>query len=229
MSEFLDSLNNNSGALSAVFSGVVTVATIFYAWLTSKLVNETRQMRKAQTEPRVQVTYRVRDEWVNLLDISIKNIGLGPAYDIKLDIREHNDVPGITELKENLLKLACFKSGLAYLGPTQEYFSFWTSLVEGDATKVDSRLVVACTYRSTTGEGISHDYVIDLSELKGRSRIGEPPLHKLAKHIEKIEKDFHSIASGQRRIKVDAFDQDDRSAEKTVIDERMKREQEERQ
>lgn len=191
MYDIFSTLNKNSGVLSLIFSGVVTIATIIYAWLTAKLVKETRQMREAQTEPRVQVTYRVSEEWMNFLDISVKNIGLGPAYDIKFYVHENNDMSGAVELKDSLLKLACFKSGLAYLGPTQEYFSYWTSLVEGDATKIDSRLVISCTYHSATGARQSHDYTIDLSELKGSSRLGEPPLQKIAKHMEKIEKNLH--------------------------------------
>ncbi|MEB4591413.1 hypothetical protein VSS37_10520 [Candidatus Thiothrix sp. Deng01] len=226
MSDFLDSLNKNSGALSAVFSGVVTVATVIYAWLTWKLVDETRKMRQAQTEPRVQVTYRVREEWVNLLDISVKNIGLGPAYDIRLHIREHNDVSGAQILKEALLKLACFKSGLSYLGPGQEYFSFWTSLAEGDATKVDSRLVIVCSYKSATGISQVDDYVIDLSEMKGSSRLGEPPLHKMAKQLEKIEQHLQHTIGGSRRLRVDSFSQADRDAERAALEERIQRDRE---
>lgn len=226
MSDILGSLNSHSGALSAVFSGVVTVATVIYAWLTWKLVDETRKMRRAQTEPRVQVTYRVRDEWVNLLDISVKNIGLGPAYDIQLRIRAHNEVGGALILKEALLKLACFRSGLSYLGPGQEYFSFWTSLAEGDATKVDSRLAIECSYKSTTGASQVHEYAIDLSELKGSSRVGEPPLHKIAKQLEKIEQCLCRTIGGSGRLRVDSFSQADREAERASVEERLQRERE---
>jgi hypothetical protein len=226
MSDLLNSLNKNSGALSAIFSGVVTVATVIYAWLTWKLVDETRKMRWAQTEPRVQVTYRVREEWVNFLDISVKNIGLGPAYEIRLHIREHNEVSGALVLKDALLKLACFKSGLTYLGPGQEYFSFWTSLAEGDATKVDSRLVIECAYKTATGAPHMNEYVIDLSEMKGSSRLGEPPMHKMAKHLEKIEQHMKQAISGYQRLRVDSFSQADRDAERAELEERIRRERE---
>jgi hypothetical protein len=111
-------------------------------------------VRKSKTEPRVQVTYRVRDEWLNLLDISVQNIGLGP---------------------------------------TQEYFSSWKSLVEEDETKVDSRLVVACIYRLAREEEISHDSVIDLSELKGSKSINEPPLISWLGASKRLGKTFMSL------------------------------------
>lgn len=222
MSDFLDQLNKNSGALSAVFSGVVTVATVIYAWLTAKLVQETRQMREVQTEPRIQITYRVRDEWINLLDIAVRNIGLGPAYEVKFEIRAETASSGSTELVSALMKLASFNSGLAYLGPAQEFFSFWTSLADGDNTKVESRIVIECTYRSVTGVKYKHDCVVDLAELKGSSRIGEPPLHKIAKHIEKLEKDVHQLMTGHGRLKVDTYTTADRADERALVEERMR-------
>lgn len=225
MSEIFDYLNKNSGALSAIFSAVVTGATVVYAWLTARLVEETRQMRQAQTEPRIQVTYRVRDEWINLLDISVRNIGLGPAYDVRFKVHtETTDTDGSSELVKGLLKLACFKNGLSYLGPSQEYFSYWTNIADGESSKVDCRIIISCSYRSVTNAQYKHDCIVDLSELKGSSRIGEPPLHKIAKHIEKIEKDLHNIATGYGgRLKVDIFDQADRIAERAETEDRFRR------
>jgi len=219
MSNLFDQLNTNAGALSALFSGVVTVATVVYAWLTANLVEETRQMRQVQTEPRIQVTYRVSEQWINFLDISIRNIGLGPAYDITFAIRSETESTGATELLARLNQLASFSRGLVYLGPAQEFSSFWTSLVEGDSSKVDSRIVITCTYRSVTSARYMHDCVIDLSELKGSSRIGEPPLQKLAKQVEQLSKDVRHISQG--RIKVDMYTAQDRDSERKLAEERI--------
>lgn len=225
MSDIFALLNTNSGALSAIFSGVVTVATVVYAWLTAKLVQETRQMRQVQTEPRIQVTYRTRDEWINFLDISVMNIGLGPAQDVQFVIRALSDNPGALELIASLNKLGAFKSGLKYLGPGQEFSSFWSSLMEGDMTKVDSQISVACRYSSVTGTMYSTEYVLDLSELKGSRSLGEPPLLKIAKHIEAIEKDIHSIITGFKRLGVDAYSQENRDAERIALEERFRQQQ----
>ncbi len=55
--------------------------------------------------------------------------------------------------------------------------------------------------------------VLDLSELKGISRIGEPPLLKISKQIESIAKNLDHFASGFKRLKVDGYSQADRDAE----------------
>ncbi|MGH8856650.1 MAG: hypothetical protein ACREXG_01240 [Polaromonas sp.] len=211
--DWLDQINKNSGALSAIFSGVVTVATVIYAWLTAKLVNETRRMREAQTEPHIQVTYRTRDEWINLLDVAVRNIGLGPAYDITFQLRAEHIGDGTNDLVDSLGKLGCFSNGLAYLGPNQEFSSFWTSLMDGHASKLDTRVLVNCRYRSATGTRYEIQCVLDLSELKGISRIGEPPLLKIGKQLESMAKDLNHLTTGFKRLKVDGFTQADREAE----------------
>lgn len=216
--DWLDQINRNSGALSAVFSGVVTVATVIYAWLTAKLVNETRRMREAQTEPSLQVVYRNRDEWINLLDVAVRNIGLGAAYDITFEIRAELKEGDKNDLVDSLGKLGCFSKGLVYLGPNQEFTSFWTNLMDGHASKLDSRVFIHCRYRSATGARYESQCVLDLSEIKGISRIGEPPLLKIAKQLEVIAKDLNHLTTGFKRLRVDAFSQSDRDAERAELE-----------
>ena len=118
---FIDEINKNTGFISLVFSLVVTVATVVTVWLNLRLVSETRRMREAQTEPHIQVTYKVRDEWINLLDVAIRNIGLGPAYDISFELRSDTVSEKVNNLVASLEKLNCFSKGLVYLGPDQEF------------------------------------------------------------------------------------------------------------
>ena len=151
----------------------------------------------------------------------MRNIGLGPAHDIQFKLRGVTDLPGTVELIERLMKLACFQNGLAYLGPNEEYLSFWTSLVEGNQSKVDSRLIVDVTYRSFTGTIYRHDCIIDLSDLKGSSRLGEPPILTIAKHVETLAKDIHNITTGFQKTKVDVYTRADRDEERAQLEERL--------
>jgi len=59
----LEFLNQNAGALTVIFTTVVTLSTGVYAILTAMLVAGTRSMRQAQTEPKIEVTIRPRDEF----------------------------------------------------------------------------------------------------------------------------------------------------------------------
>lgn len=110
-------LNANAGALNPLFAAVVAIATGVYAWLTAKLVAETRYLREAQTEPRIEVSYRPRDEWISLIDIVIKNIGCGPAYDLSFSSSATVSNRGSEELLSRLKELKSLNSGIAYLGP----------------------------------------------------------------------------------------------------------------
>ncbi|MEY4980550.1 MAG: hypothetical protein RLZZ352_2820, partial [Pseudomonadota bacterium] len=227
MSELLDQLNRNSGGLSALFSGVVTVATVVYAWLTAKLVDETRKLRQVQTEPRIQITYRTRPEWINLLDIAVKNIGQGPAEDLRFTIKAVSANSAAEPLVQSLKALNAFGGGIKYLGPQQEFASFWTSLMDGDESKVESRIQIECAYKSVTGTPYRVEHVLDLAELKGSSQIGEPPLLKIAKHLEKMQSDLHQLATGFRRLGVNTYDSEDRASERAEVQQRI-REHEER-
>lgn len=51
MNALITWVNVNSGFLSLVFSFTVAAATVAYVIFTVKLANETRRLRKAQTEP----------------------------------------------------------------------------------------------------------------------------------------------------------------------------------
>lgn len=68
------------------FTGIVAKSTFVYAVLTWRLVSETKRLRVAQTEPMVSVTYHPREEWINFSDFRIKNVGAGPALEIKFEV-----------------------------------------------------------------------------------------------------------------------------------------------
>jgi len=220
MADLIAFLNANSGALNLLFAAVVAVATVVYAWLTAKLVSETRRLRQVQTEPHIEVFYRPRDEWISLLDVVAKNIGNGPAYDIKFTWEATVSNKGSNNLLTRVRELNGFNSGIAYLGPNQEFFSFWTQMTEDFEDKVATQIRVRSTCRGVTGAIYDRQHAIDLSELKGISRIGEPPLLKMAKSLEALQNDLHRVATGFSRPKVDVFTQEDRERERQEWEER---------
>ncbi|MEW6608910.1 MAG: hypothetical protein AB1414_15940 [bacterium] len=228
MESILNFLNQNSGALMAIFTAIVTLSTIVYAVLTGVLVHETRKMRHAQTEPRVDVTYRSRDEWIALIDIVVKNIGLGPAYDVKFEITPLTQGEVAKKLVNELQERNFLKTGLNYLSPGQKISSFFTNASEKFDEKMTSQVLIKTSYKSSTGKKYFNEYVVDLSEIKGIERIGEPPLYKIAKNIEAIKKDINQFASGFRRLKTDIYTSEDREkveAERRAYPEQLKQRQ----
>jgi hypothetical protein len=222
MKEFFDFLNQNSGALIVIFTTIVAVSTIVYALLTYVLVNETRKMRHAQTEPRLDIICKPREEWIALIDIVIKNIGLGPAYGIKFDIISLTKGKITTELIKELKEKKFLSTGLNYLSPGQEISSFFTNTHEKFEEKMVSQILIKVSYKNASGQKYRDRYVIDLSEFKGMQKIGEPPLYKIAKNIEAIKKDIGYFASGFKRLRADIYTSEDRQREETKLKEHFK-------
>lgn len=130
MERMLDFLNQNSGALTVIFTAVVTISTVVCAVLTALLVAETRRMRQVQTEPKVEVIVKSREEWISFIHVYVRNIGLGPAYDIAFDIVAETGGEGARALIDDFTKANFFQTGLKYLGPGQEVVSGYTRMTE---------------------------------------------------------------------------------------------------
>ena len=102
--QLINLLNNNSGALQALFAGIVMLATVVYAYLTAQLVAETKRMREVQTEPNIEITASPREEFVNIITLRIENIGLGPAYNIDFVLSGLSNSIGEGQLIEDFFK-----------------------------------------------------------------------------------------------------------------------------
>lgn len=171
-------------SITLLFSAIVTLCTFGSALLTVFLLTETRRMREVQTEPKVDFTYRVREEWIAHLDIVVKNIGLAPAYDVRFRAEPVTDDPDTRNLLRELTEIGFIHTGLNYLSPGQQASSFFTNLSENHNSKLGSRFKVVVSYRGDSGRRYRGEYIIDLAELVGLRRVGEPPLHSMAKSLE---------------------------------------------
>jgi|GEM_PF-3256289 len=92
--------------------------------------------------------------------------------------------------------------------------------VYGALTKVATQIRVRSTCRRAAGTTYDRQHVLDLSELKGISRTGKPPLLKIAKSMEKMQQEFHNVATGFQKPKIDVFTHDDRERERKEWEER---------
>jgi hypothetical protein len=218
----LNFLNQNSGALIVIFTAVVTFSTVIYALLTAMLVTETRRMRQAQTEPKVQIIVKQWDQWINIVHICIRNIGLGPAYDISFNVSADAGGEGAEKLITDFTKANFFRIGLKYLGPGQELVPGYSQMTKDFEKKIESILVFTVQYQDATGKKYQESFRIDFSEFKGTTRIGKPHLYAIAENLEKIEKDISNIATGFKRIQVDIYNNDDRKEEQKEWDEESK-------
>ncbi|MGZ4848927.1 MAG: hypothetical protein ACXV3D_04535 [Halobacteriota archaeon] len=121
--------DRTSEIITGSLSAILTVSTVFYVFLTSELVSETRRIYELQTDPKVSVEVRPRNVMLGPtttqeLQLVIRNIGLGPAHDITL--RKMSETRAETLASENgpnslsvsLSKIS--EESIAFLAPDSE-------------------------------------------------------------------------------------------------------------
>ena len=211
MGDILDVLNKNSGAFNVIFTAVVTVATISYSILTYRLVKETNLMREVQTEPKLEISVCSHEVHINIMRLHVRNIGLGPAINVKFMPTVLSGGSIALQLIDSLVEANFMKIGLSYFSPSKEYISGYTNMIEDWEEKIKAVLCFDVQYESSTGKRYKDKFIVDMSEHKGaRSIDGEPPVYKIAKSLEKIQKDIDHVVSGFKQINVNVYSAKDR-------------------
>jgi len=187
-----------SESVALLFSAIVTFSTLVGSCLTVLLLRETRKMRQAQTDPKIDMSYEVREEFIAHVDIVVRNIGLGGAYDLRFEAAPVTDDEETRALLAELFQINFLRSGLRYLSPGQATRSFFTNVSEDYRRKLNCAFKITARYRNDNGRDFEDEYCIDFSELIGLRRVGEPPLHKMAKSLEALQEDVHALAGGSR-------------------------------
>jgi hypothetical protein len=221
MNDVLAFLSANSGPLTVLFTGIVTLATAVYAALTWALVKETRLMREVQTEPRMEVALKSLDIALHIVRLHIRNIGLGPALNVRFDAKVTEGGRSAEKLLAELTKSNFFSVGLKYLGPGHERVSHYTQMTEDFDGKIASVLSFDISCESASGKKYSETFVVDMSEYKGTYQLGKPHMYAIAQSLEKLQRDIGHIASGFKRIRADVYTSQDREVEDKLRRERM--------
>lgn len=190
--EYVDFLNKNAGAFTVVFTAIVTLSTVVYAFLTARLATETKRMREVQTEPKIHIKLESFDFTTNLYRLNIENIGLGQALNLKFTASVVSGGESAEKLLKDFMESNFFNTGLRYLGPNQNIHSTFTQMHEDYDGKISSMLSIKLTYQSATSRKYYDEVIIDMSEIKGNYRLGTPHLYSIAKSLEKIQKDINS-------------------------------------
>jgi hypothetical protein len=232
MGTLFEFLNKNSGGLSVLFSAAVTVATVVYAILTWKLVTETRLLREAQTEPRIEITAQPFETAFHLLRFHVRNTGMGPAQRLRFRIRVIDGGESAQNMLNELTKPNFFEKGLEFFGPGQERFSAFTDMAEDFNAKVAAVFEVWMRYESAAGKRYEETAIIDMAEWKGAQQLGTPSIYKIANSIDRLQRDVGHFASGFHRLGINVYTQRDRDRENDELQQRyvsMQRELEQSQ
>jgi hypothetical protein len=211
--EYIDFLNKNAGAFTVVFTAIVTLSTVVYAFLTARLATETKRMREVQTEPKIHIKLENFDFMTNIFRLNIQNIGLSQALNLKFETSVISGGESAEKLLKDFTESNFFNIGLRYLGPNQNLHSTFTQMFEDYDEKIASMLSIKLKYQSVTGKNYNDEIIIDMSEIKGTYQLGTPNLYSIAKSLEKIQKDISSTIDGFKKIKINVYSSDDREKE----------------
>ena len=191
MKEFVDFLNSNSGLFNLVFAGVVSIATVFYVILTKSLVKETKKLRKVETDPLMSVYIEHDERWIQCIDLVIRNIGNGPAYDITFNI---NPDFLMDKNREKKLSDIPFMREIRYLPPGNSLKTFLAQAPEVlNRDKSERCFDITTTYKGKDNKKYKEVFKIDFEMLTGKERIGEHPLVKISKTIDQVAKELRRM------------------------------------
>lgn len=195
----IDFLNQNSGAITLIFTMVVALATVAYVVLTWSLVSETKKLREVQTEPKISAIIQPREEWLNFIDLIIQNIGLGPAYNIQFQVD-----PDFEEEERSfkLSDIGFIKNGLRYLAPNQKLQTYLTNLADNFEEKCNNPFIIVISYQNAIGKMYNDEYLIDFSQRREIRDLDKPAINKIADGIESIEKHVEKyLSQDEERIR----------------------------
>lgn len=193
-----------SEILIIVFTAVVPVSTVFYAVLTWRLVVETRRMREVQTEPRVSVRLELATHVGHGgIELVVRNEGQGPAQNIQFNFQGDPTYFIDHGQQQPTDQIPVIKNGLPYLGPNQE-FRILLGWLFGESFERASQgpWTFHIDYENQLGKPLNCGYTLDFSQFSGLIVGGGPPLVKIEKHLEAIQKDLSHLTTGFRKLHV---------------------------
>jgi len=185
----------DSEIFTLIFSGTVAISTVFYVILTRKLVHETRETRKFYETPFLVASLDFAENGRNVIQLKIKNIGLGYAQNISF--RVYKDYEWVDN--QPLAKRGAFKNGIQSFPPNYELiytiyigqYGNENPLTENDFVEFD------ILYHNIHQKLYSNRFKLKFNEITGQG-YSTPPLNnenakvyylgEINKQLEKINK-----------------------------------------
>lgn len=195
--------------VATVAATVVTaIATGVLAWFTFLMAKATEQSSEEFSRARVVANLEPCPRAVTLINIVVVNTGKATAFDISVEFTPplpllHDEGPGAQVPLR----------GISVLLPSQRLESLlaYYNQLAGQTYKVS----VSWKDSPSSLSRSSLQYTIDMKHYDSMSP--EPdPLSELADQVKKIRDDWHRVAGGSRKLKVDNFSSADRLHERRV-------------
>jgi len=195
---FINYLNSHSGAFNFLATIVLTTITARYVMLTASLVHEARITREIQTAPKVSVYIQQRDDEISWMDLVVKNIGHGYAYNVRFNVSPDFEMTN----NHYLSGVGFIAKGIASFAPNQTFQFFFTSMLESFDKKSQTQIRVNVVYDDIYRKTHEDSYILDFGQFVNMSSVGKPPLQTIADGVESISRDVSSFKRGWSSLNV---------------------------
>jgi len=195
LTELLEYFQVHSGGLTVLFAAVVAIATIVYAFLTWRLVGETRTIRKLDSDPVLSIHISPSHRWIHILMVTIENTSRSPILDLRFETQ-----PPIEDLASSGTKLEFLKNlnNLQYLAPGQKITSFYGSALEILKNNPAPKVKISVKYKDIRKQNHNTTFLLDPNKFRGLSNIGKPAEDEISKSLEKLTKAITSVVKSNR-------------------------------
>jgi hypothetical protein len=203
------------GFLEDISGTVTAIATIALAVLTWVLARATNLMAKATSSANVVASLDVNQWSFRHFDLVVHNTGNAAAFDVTVKFTPPLPFASKAEMDETPF------GKISIMRPDQTLKSSvndWQT-VGKEVYRVEVKWKRTPTSRRTEVNA----YDINLAALGKVSRLGAgTPEVQIAEQIKKLREDWQSVARGQRRLKVDGYDNADRKHEREAMEEQYR-------
>ncbi len=171
-----------------------------FTWWT---VFEIRRTRREQESPNVQIYLEESERWGSEIFLVVENIWLNPAFNVVLSSdKDFQRLKSSSDEHNFIRNLGWFNDGISILASWAKRKNSFTFLTDDYNEKINQKLLVTVKYADANrGEYVS-DFPLSLSEYKGRLRLSEPAIDKIAGSLKKIEDSLLKIGTNWRKFEV---------------------------
>ncbi len=206
MSELIELLNQNSGAVTALATILLLLVTGWYAFTTWALLREARQSRLLAGEPRVVGYLRVHEVHPTIVQLWISNLSGAPAVGVSATIEKTTDWPAKFDLDESVIL-----RDLSFVRP-QEVLKF--DLGFGPDLFFEEKgatFEITIRFASLDGRTFSFSNELNVESVAGSgfTIYGVDDVARSLKDISRTLKDI----TGSKRLRVETYDASDRVKE----------------
>lgn len=184
---FIAFINSNS----ALWSFLVTIATIVYVILTYRLLNETAMVRKSQSQPYVIADLELTGISLKMV---VKNIGNSPALNVKVVVEPEINNP------------FCH---IDFLAPSREISNIIKYVTSSETDKSDHKYTFKISYDDSYKTPYKHEYIIDILPLLNSTNYKESENKAIVDKLDKMLTKFDNIKDEIHKISVSSKNQAD--------------------